>query len=353
MVIEANFTEVFYMKYARLRLWVQQSNVHNVLAAISYVSKHAFFPPFLKHVPAQGGERNTKGLLKRRSLEKIKFLQQFWSTAARGCRNSVYVGRRCARWFLGWMVWEPLRFSAAAEEERDAIYWIQSMFRQRAMNANMSETSSITLAVGFPAPWPALVSTWISRGLFCFRLRPTRCWRVAMNLREWSGTTRSSWSAVRRSMDGYWISSASGSFTLCSGEYLKGKGTSMRPGINMTAVCVHWLTTQRPVWFISSEDCGQLVPGWPLQTSWWAVTGQGYWRLGSPAIYWAPTLEDCVRNSQGCWNNPNYMHPDCLEVNILIFFKLNFSLQQSGLFVPLFIITWENILNWSVVDLQY
>ena len=87
MVIEANFIEVLYMKYARLRLWVQQSNVHNVLAAISYVSKHAFFfPPLLKHVPAQGGERNAKGLLKRRSLEKIKFLQQFWSTAARGCR---------------------------------------------------------------------------------------------------------------------------------------------------------------------------------------------------------------------------------------------------------------------------
>lgn len=29
-------------------------------------------------------------------------------------------------------------------------------------------------------------------------------------------------------MDGYWMSSASGSFTLCSGEYLRGKGTSMR-----------------------------------------------------------------------------------------------------------------------------
>lgn len=61
-------------------------NVHNVLAAISYVSKHAFyfFFPLLEHVPAQGGERNAKGLLKRRSLEKIKFLQQFWSTAAVG-----------------------------------------------------------------------------------------------------------------------------------------------------------------------------------------------------------------------------------------------------------------------------
>lgn len=28
-------------------------------------------------------------------------------------------------------------------------------------------------------------------------------------------------------MDGYWIPSASGSFTLCNGEYLKGKGTCM------------------------------------------------------------------------------------------------------------------------------
>lgn len=29
-------------------------------------------------------------------------------------------------------------------------------------------------------------------------------------------------------MEGYWMSSASGSFTLCSGEYLQGRGTSVR-----------------------------------------------------------------------------------------------------------------------------
>lgn len=102
------------------------------------------------------------------------------------------------------------------------------MFRHRAMNANISETSSITLAVGFPAPWPALVSTWMSKGLLCFRLRPTMYWSVAMNLRECSGTTRSSWSAVRRSMEGYWMPSASGSFTLCRGEYLQSRGASVR-----------------------------------------------------------------------------------------------------------------------------
>lgn len=133
-----------------------------------------------------------------------------------------------AQWFLGFNGVKALEvFCGCQEGVGNSIYGIQSIFRHRAMNANISETSSITLAVGFPAPWPALVSTWISRGLLCFRLRPTMCWRVAMNFREWSGTTRSSWSAVRRSVDGYWMSSASGNFTLCNGEYLKGKGTFM------------------------------------------------------------------------------------------------------------------------------
>lgn len=140
----------------------------------------------------------------------------------------VLCGKQDAHWFLGSDGVRALEvFCGCQEGAGNPIYGIQSMFRHRAMNANMSETSSITLAVGFPAPWPALVSTWISRGLLCFRLRPTMYWRVAMNFRECSGTTRSSWSAVRRSMDGYWMSSVSGNFTLCSGEYLKGKDTFM------------------------------------------------------------------------------------------------------------------------------
>lgn len=112
-------------------------------------------------VPRLGGKRNVKGLLKRRSLKKIKFPQQFCSTVVCECRNNVPVGKHCTQWFLGLNVGKPLRFSVVARRKQETVYGIQSMFRHRAMNANMSETSSITLAVGFPAPWPALVSTWI------------------------------------------------------------------------------------------------------------------------------------------------------------------------------------------------
>lgn len=119
-------------------------------------------------------KKNAKGLLQRRSLKKIKlFLQQFCTTAVCECRNSVRVGKHYAQWFLGVDGVKALEVFCGCQERRDAIYWIQSMLRHRAMKANMSETSSITLAVGFPAPWPALVSTWISKGLLCFRLRPT------------------------------------------------------------------------------------------------------------------------------------------------------------------------------------
>lgn len=119
-------------------------------------------------------KKNTKGLLKRRSLKKIKFPQQFCSTAVCECRNGVRVGKHYAQWFLRVDGVKALEvFCGCQEGAGESVYGIQSMFRHRAMNANISETSSITLAVGFPAPWPALVSTWISRGLLCFRLRPT------------------------------------------------------------------------------------------------------------------------------------------------------------------------------------
>lgn len=41
----------------------------------------------------------------------------------------------------------------------------QEMLRQRAMNAYVSATSWMTLLVGFPAPWPDFVSTWMNSGL--------------------------------------------------------------------------------------------------------------------------------------------------------------------------------------------
>lgn len=117
------------------------------------------------------------------------------------------------------MVLKPL-FSIG-DSNKHFAYSIQSRFRHRAIKANISDTSSITLAVGFPAPCPALVSTWMRSGLVCLRLRPTTYCKVAMNFSEWRGTTRSSWSAVRSSVEGYWMPSSSGSLILWSGEYLR------------------------------------------------------------------------------------------------------------------------------------
>lgn len=107
------------------------------------------------------------------------------------------------------------------DSNKHFAYSIHSRFRHRAIKANISDTSSITLAVGFPAPCPALVSTWMRSGLVCLLLRPTTYCRVAMNFSECRGTTRSSWSAVSSSVEGYWMPSSSGSLTLCSGEYLR------------------------------------------------------------------------------------------------------------------------------------
>lgn len=112
-------------------------------------------------------------------------------------------------------------FFPKGDSNKHFAYSIQSRFRQRAIKANISDTSSITLAVGFPAPCPALVSTWMRSGLVCLRLRPTTYCRVAINFSECRGTTRSSWSAVSSSVAGYWMPSSSGSLTLWSGEYLR------------------------------------------------------------------------------------------------------------------------------------
>lgn len=102
-----------------------------------------------------------------------------------------------------------------------SVYSIHSRFRHRAIKANMSDASSITLAVGFPAPWPALVSTWMSSGLVCLGLGLTTYCSVAINFREWRGTTRSSWSAVSSKVAGYWTPSPCGNLILWSGEYLQ------------------------------------------------------------------------------------------------------------------------------------
>src|SRR2546422_2726683 len=64
--------------------------------------------------------------------------------------------------------------------------------------AQRSACSSISLLVGLPAPWPALVSIWMSTGAdpAC-----AAC-SAAANLKECPGTTRSSWSAVVISVAG-------------------------------------------------------------------------------------------------------------------------------------------------------
>ena len=56
----------------------------------------------------------------------------------------------------------------------------------------------MSLVVGLPAPWPALVSIRIRTGL-------SHDWAAcsaAANLKLWAGTTRSSWSAVVISVGG-------------------------------------------------------------------------------------------------------------------------------------------------------
>src|SRR5690606_306470 len=55
-----------------------------------------------------------------------------------------------------------------------------------------SACSSTSRLTGVPAPWPARVSTRRSTGDSpCWA-----CWSAAANLKEWAGTTRSSWSPV-------------------------------------------------------------------------------------------------------------------------------------------------------------
>lgn len=60
--------------------------------------------------------------------------------------------------------------------------------------------------------------------LTCFLTSLMVCWSCAMNLKEWRGTTLSSWSAVSSSMAGY-CTSPDGTQILCTGEYLHAQTT--------------------------------------------------------------------------------------------------------------------------------
>jgi hypothetical protein len=71
--------------------------------------------------------------------------------------------------------------------------------QERGTHATSSALLSMTARVGFPAPWPARVSTRSRRGFrWGLSAYPASvCCRVAISLNECSGATRSSWSPAR------------------------------------------------------------------------------------------------------------------------------------------------------------
>mmetsp|Transcript_62045 Transcript_62045/g.146985 ORF Transcript_62045/g.146985 Transcript_62045/m.146985 type:complete len:188 (+) Transcript_62045:272-835(+) len=95
-----------------------------------------------------------------------------------------------------------------AQNERR--HHLTSSFIVFAMKARMSLRSSMILAVGLPAPWPALVSMRISLGAGPV----SAACSVAAYLKLCAGTTRSSWSPVVMSTAGY----LTPLLMLCSGE---------------------------------------------------------------------------------------------------------------------------------------
>src|SRR5213594_1192355 len=96
---------------------------------------------------------------------------------------------------------------------RDAVLPTAGLRRPRAFTrkAQTSACSSMRIDVGFPNPWPAFVWIRISTGAPAWA-----AWRVAANLNECPGTTRSSWSAVVMSVAGYRVAD----LTLWRGEYV-------------------------------------------------------------------------------------------------------------------------------------
>src|SRR5262249_37266245 len=93
--------------------------------------------------------------------------------------------------------------------------FILSSFTRKAYT---SDSSSMILAVGLPAPWPARVSMRINTGA-------SPLWQdcnIAANLNECPGTTRSSVSPVVTSVGGYCVPG----FRLWYGEYLNSTSKS-------------------------------------------------------------------------------------------------------------------------------
>lgn len=74
--------------------------------------------------------------------------------------------------------------------------WTEGKWNTQGSYEYKSLFSSMTAVVGFPAPWPARVSTRSSRGFRCglSGYPASVCCSVAVSLKECSGATRSSWS---------------------------------------------------------------------------------------------------------------------------------------------------------------
>ncbi len=67
------------------------------------------------------------------------------------------------------------------------------------MKASLSAYSSMSFEVGFPAPWPDLMSILINTGAS----PACAAWSAAVNLKLWAGNTRSSWSPIVIRVHGY------------------------------------------------------------------------------------------------------------------------------------------------------
>lgn len=75
MIIEANFIEVLYMKYALLQVLTWQSNSQCVGCHLdTYLNMPFFWFVFLKHVPAQGEKEKRQGLAKKEKPKKDKII---------------------------------------------------------------------------------------------------------------------------------------------------------------------------------------------------------------------------------------------------------------------------------------
>src|SRR5260221_5521647 len=91
-------------------------------------------------------------------------------------------------------------FMGTGDLQNDTDYFT-SILNALAMNARISERSSIIFEVGLPAPCPALVSMRMSLGASPV----SAACIVAAYLKLCAGTTRSSWSAVVTSTGGYFF----------------------------------------------------------------------------------------------------------------------------------------------------